>query len=332
MTQNLALVRLSAINPFLFELRRRGIDPVPLLRGAGFPDTVPASSELFVSSLAVYEFVERSAETAEDPFLGYRIGSALDLHQWEPIAKSVDEASTVVELLNRFVWHALEHSSATRYYIRNEGDYTLFGFVRVACPVLVPAQNDAFYYGFISRVLRRAVREHWNPAEVLFTVSGPDTIPRAGQVPRIATGDYSGIKVQFPTSWLFATINEQSFHRPLDPAESVLPPTTLLEAVRIALIPHLHDPELNVAKAAQICGYNPRRLSRELRQAGTTLRKEIATLRAERAKAELSGSSRQIAEIATSVGFPDPTVFSRAFRKWTNQSPQQYRRSSRQAR
>ena len=37
MTKNLPLIRLSAINPFLLELRRRGADASALLRELGLP-------------------------------------------------------------------------------------------------------------------------------------------------------------------------------------------------------------------------------------------------------------------------------------------------------
>jgi hypothetical protein len=86
MTSNLPLIRLSAINPFLLELRRRGADTTALLRSLGLPGDIPASTELFVSSLAIYEFVERSAELADDPYLGFQLGNQLDMHAWEPIA------------------------------------------------------------------------------------------------------------------------------------------------------------------------------------------------------------------------------------------------------
>jgi AraC-like DNA-binding protein len=91
----------------------------------------------------------------------------------------------------------------------------------------------------------------------------------------------------------------------------------------------LHEPDLTVEKAAKICGYKIRRLSRELRDEGTTLSKEIAGLRAARAKKDLADSDQRVAEIALAVGFRDPTVFSRAFKNWTEQSPQEYRRTHR---
>jgi AraC-like DNA-binding protein len=81
---------------------------------------------------------------------------------------------------------------------------------------------------------------------------------------------------------------------------------------------------------AEICGYNKRKLSRRLREHGTTIVKEIARLRADIARENLAKSRMRIAKIGESVGFKDPTVFSRAFKNWTGQSPQEYRRTNKQ--
>ena len=61
MTKNLPLIRLSAINPFLLELRRRGVDTGLMLYDLGLPTEVPASHDLFVASETVYELVEKAA-------------------------------------------------------------------------------------------------------------------------------------------------------------------------------------------------------------------------------------------------------------------------------
>ena len=106
-------------------------------------------------------------------------------------------------------------------------------------------------------------------------------------------------------------------------------PQSLLESLQIALRPHLQDTDLTAEKAAKICGHDRRRLSRELREMGTTLTKEITQLRSEKATRALADTEQPIAEIAEAVGFTDPTVFSRAFKNWTGQSPRDYRRTHR---
>ena len=93
MTSNLPLIRLSAINPFLLELKRRGVDPRSMLHDLGLPTEVPASHDLFVASETVYALVEKSADLARDNYLGFTIGSALDLQAWDPIATATEKAS-----------------------------------------------------------------------------------------------------------------------------------------------------------------------------------------------------------------------------------------------
>jgi AraC-like DNA-binding protein len=329
MTSGLPLIRLSSINPFLLELRRRGADAASLLRELGLPTDIPASQELFGEPNAIYAFVERSATIADDSFLGYTIGSGLNLIDWDPISLATESATTVGELLTQFVINASDHSSATKYYLRTEGDQSNFGFERVVKPALLPGQNDAFYLGLLSRMLMHATHDRWDASRVLFRVADPDCIPGAGKELRVAKGDRDGIRMTFPSLWLFEPFRPANFRVYSKSQAQGCMPDSLLGSIGTALRPHLHETDLRAGKAAKICGYDRRCLSKELRDAGTTLSNEIAKLRAARAEQELTHSDRSIADIGQSVGFTDPTVFSRAFKNWTGQSPRYYRKTHR---
>ena len=98
-------------------------------------------------------------------------------------------------------------------------------------------------------------------------------------------------------------------------------------AMQTALLPHLHENGLTAARAAQICGFKVRRLARDLRAEGTTITREIARLRAQRAADDLLYTNKRVAEIGNAVGFSDPTMFSRAFKSWMGQSPQRFRQT-----
>jgi AraC-like DNA-binding protein len=329
MKDELPLIRLSAINPFLLELRRRGLETGSLLQDLELPTAVPASHELFVAAATIYELVERCGDLANDPYLGFSIGSALDLQGWEPISVAASKANTVGELLTLFAVQAAEHSSATTFYLRTRGERSTFGFERATKPARPPAQNDAFYMGFMSRLLRQATRDHWDPAGVFFQVADPACIPLSDEQFRVARGDDAGVQISFPTRWLFEPFQTSHFGTSAHPAPSGSVPRSLLKSIRVALLPHLHDPDLTVEKASRICGYERRRLARVLRDQGTSISRQIAALRAEKAGRDLAGTDHRIAAIAESVGFTDPTVFSRAFKKWTGLSPQEYRRTHR---
>ena len=327
MKSNLPLIRLSAINPFLLELQKRGVDARSLLSDRNLPTDIPVSDDLFVASMTVYEIVEESAPLADDQYLGFTIGANLDLRAWGPIANATERAKSVGELLTMFSVQAAEHSTATRFYLKTDGERSTFGFERVKKPSFVPGQNDAFYMGFMSELLLHATGEHWDAGRVIFKVANPDCIPAGDRQYRIATGDSSGVQISFPSEWLFERFERSLFDTSAGERVSSEIPHSLIESVRTALRPHLHENGLTADKAARICGHDRRRLSRELRERGTTLSKEIARLRAEQASRDLADTNQRVADIAQNVGFTDPTVFSRAFKNWTGQSPQEYRRT-----
>jgi AraC-like DNA-binding protein len=71
-----------------------------------------------------------------------------------------------------------------------------------------------------------------------------------------------------------------------------------------------------------------RTLARRLEARGTTTIQEISRMRRVRAEQQLRETGLSIAQIALSVGYPDPVVFSRAFKRWTGLAPSQYRKNS----
>ena len=60
---------------------------------------------------------------------------------------------------------------------------------------------------------------------------------------------------------------------------------------------------------------------------GYTFTEYVNHLRVERAKLYLRDSTMSIADIAYAVGFDDQSYFTRIFKKLTNVSPGQYRKS-----
>lgn len=72
-----------------------------------------------------------------------------------------------------------------------------------------------------------------------------------------------------------------------------------------------------------------RTLRRRLQRAGTSFQNLSEQLRQRLALDYLCNSHAAIDEIAHRLGYSDPSNFARAFRRWTGQSPRQYRQSRR---
>ena len=80
---------------------------------------------------------------------------------------------------------------------------------------------------------------------------------------------------------------------------------------------------------ARSLGLGTRTLRRQLAAEGTTLRELFDQVRRERATERLRQSRVSLAGLAFELGFSDQTALSRAFRRWTGQSPAEFHRAAR---
>jgi AraC-like DNA-binding protein len=88
---------------------------------------------------------------------------------------------------------------------------------------------------------------------------------------------------------------------------------------------HLHDGFPILEDAAATLHMTKRTLIRKLKEEGTSYQQIKDLVRRDRAIYLLTNHMMPLSEIATAVGFSDPTVFARAFKNWIGVSPREYR-------
>jgi len=96
--------------------------------------------------------------------------------------------------------------------------------------------------------------------------------------------------------------------------------------VRRAIAQTLQRRRASLARVASRFGMSPSTLARRLDEEGTSFREILDAVRMELAARYLRQSPLELADIAKRVGFCDSTAFGRAFRRWTGQTPREYRR------
>jgi AraC-like DNA-binding protein len=102
---------------------------------------------------------------------------------------------------------------------------------------------------------------------------------------------------------------------------------SLTERVRQCLVERLRDGEPEQREIARVLGLHERTLQRRLRAEQTTFAQLIDSVRSELARMYLGDPRLAVFEIAYLLGFSEPSAFQRAFRRWTGQSPRDYRRA-----
>ena len=68
-----------------------------------------------------------------------------------------------------------------------------------------------------------------------------------------------------------------------------------------------------------------RTLQRRLADEGTTFREVVDEVRCDRASALLRDPDVRVADVAYAVGYDEVTSFTKAFRRWTGESPTDFR-------
>ncbi|MDH2385517.1 AraC family transcriptional regulator [Bradyrhizobium sp. CER78] len=94
--------------------------------------------------------------------------------------------------------------------------------------------------------------------------------------------------------------------------------------IRAILLRDIASP-LTFEAAAKMLGINDRSLRRQLHQQGLSFRGLRDELRTQIAAKYLRGTKLANEDIALALGFSDAANFRRAFHRWTNKTPSQFR-------
>ena len=133
-SNNVPLVRISLLNPFVEELKSRRISYLALLEVAGLPAQTPFPDDGFIAANAVYEFIEMAAEAARDHHLGARIGRQINLEDLPQFSITSESSVNVGDLLTRLIGNSQHHSTSVKMSLHIEPQRTTFGFARMQEP------------------------------------------------------------------------------------------------------------------------------------------------------------------------------------------------------
>ncbi|AYC34797.1 AraC family transcriptional regulator [Pseudomonas cavernae] len=102
---------------------------------------------------------------------------------------------------------------------------------------------------------------------------------------------------------------------------------SVLDRARLPLARQLAEQGPDLERLAQQLQLSPRTLQRRLREAGLSFSQLVDETRQLLVLHYLRDPALELADIAFFVGFSEPGSLARAFKRWTGQSPAEYRRS-----
>jgi AraC-like DNA-binding protein len=313
------------------ELRRRGIAPEPMLQCAGLALETLHTGRAFLSLAQLQRLVAQALALSDDPALGLSVGLSTELSSHGALGFAAMSAGTLGEVL-----HLLPRFSAMRL---NVVSFVLNADADPASLVLQERLPDpdlrAYVLGHVTGAVLRLLQSiTGQPAVAGVVLDWP--LPDAPQ-----TQTLRSMGLQLRTT---APAWRLSFPRALLDLPT---PTPDPEAHRLALqlcvqqLAHSQQGSLaqrvrlrllacerqfpRVEAMAAVEQVSARTLIRRLGEEGTRYQTLLDHSRADLACWLLAQTPLPVEEVATRLGFADPSNFSRTFRRWCGQTPRDYR-------
>jgi AraC-like DNA-binding protein len=312
--------------------RSRGADPAALRRAAGLEGIDLGSPDERVPLASVYALIEATAEALGAPLLGVAIASAIDVELFDALGFLVLTSPTFGEAMERTLRYQRIWNDGERYDLEREGDrvrlrYEPFGAPRPAHRTM--AEMFAFDVGVNApRLVARPM-----PAAV---------VRLRAELPadRAAYEAAFGAPVEFAAPIDEVVLPLALFDQPMPQANAAMhafflrhadaalarlgPASSLRDRVHAFVGDHLSDGRATLARAAEAMGSSARTLQRRLHAEGASFEALVEGVRRARALALLD-AHMSIAEVAHLLGYAEPSVFHRAFKRWTGTSPEAWR-------
>ena len=277
-----------------------------------------------------------AVEQSGDADLGLKAARRLTLGDVGAIDYVVSSATTVRSAIEQTSRYARLINDVLNVKLELEGSVAL---VRLENRVALPrAAADFQLGGFFRNHVCDWLGSRFGELTVWFTHDAPADL-------REYVRTFEPAKVRFSAPVLGFAFDRHILDLPLPHADpnlhamlvpyadrilSALPAAPSVAAnVRSLIGLQLADGGPDVARAASRLGMSLRTLARRLETEGTTFRELVDDVRRQLALEHVARRTASFSEISDQLGFSQVAAFHRAFRRWTGQTPLQYRRKAR---
>ena len=314
-------------------LQNAGHEPIPLFAAAGIDIDTIHNPDIRFPVVKLQKLWRLSVEATHNPCFGLLAAQQLQPATLHGLGFAWLASNTLRDALSRLVRYSRMVNSIARIRLEDHGDTTdLVVSGTENWPNFEHAAIDAGMAIFL-RMSRIAVGNELSPVQVLLQRPEPacsDQFYRLFAAP--VTFGASKNRLCFRTHEVdaplpcanaqLARVNDQTVMDYLSRFDR----TSISMQVRIRIIEQLPDGTPTQESIASVLNVSRRSLQRKLHDETTNFKHLLKNTRRELALQYIDEPHRSISEITYLLGFSEPSNFSRAFKRWTGQTPVEYRR------
>ena len=313
-------------------MQANGYDVADLFASAGI-DKVPSNDPMErLTTAQIAALFRKCVELTGNPAVGLTVARFLHPSSLHALGYSVLASSTLRDCCERMVRYFRLASEQAELNIIEEND--LFRLRTNILAEAVALESGDAWHAFVVRLFRLIYRPDLEPVSVKLGRSCP---PGHEAQYRKSFGS----SVTFDAPYWEICLERAVVDEPLmgGNREIALQNDQIIEnylaamdkadvetRVRQVIIQTLSSGQCNKQRVAAELAMSPSSLQMKLAERGCTFQDLLAQVRESLAKAYIEQGQVSLTEVSFMLGFSDTSSLTRAFRRWTGKSPQEYRR------
>lgn len=310
----------------------KGVKPPSLLAEAGIDPALAQDPDGEVTLPQMKVFWETAYRMSGDPYLAINAGIRAAHGSYKTLDYMFLSAQTVQDGITAFVEHFRLINTWLNFKISDHNDVINVSLNSRIGPVPHPAVEITF--AVFTERLRQVLGNGWSPASVRFLhqpVGEASYYEGFFRAP-VTFGAETAAMSFTPSQWATALPGgDEGLFRVLSSHAELLTanrpdPDDPVQRARVEVLRVLKDGIPTIEDTAAAMGVGARTLQRRLSDQGLSFSQIIDQVREEQARDLIMAGSMSLSETAFFLGFADQSAFSRAFKRWTGQTPRDFRR------
>jgi AraC-like DNA-binding protein len=314
-------------------IRELGGDPLDICRRSSVSPAMLDDPDMPMPAGGVLVFLAEAAKRCDCPTFGLRLASRQDLSVLGPLWLLMRSADTVGQLIADLARYYVIHTRGSGIGTIAADDGSLFVTYQMGRQLRGDdRQVIELGMALFCNELRHHAPPQWEPASVQFCHRAPSDLRlhRRFFGPAISFDqDRNAVRVQAEVlARPLAAANERSrrMMSAVLAGRQLRTPAAALSRIEGAIRAMMPFSDCTLDEVAATIATSSRTLQRQLAENGTTFQKLRDQVRADLALKYLRQSTLRFAEISEILGFAEPSVFTRSFRRWHGSTPREARR------
>lgn len=267
------------------------------------------------------------------PGFSVRVGQEMKMDDYGVLGlswKTCSKAGEIFERCERY-FHLLSNTYV--FKVEKEGEVSKVYLFREAYRRGVELSNEATFSATVV-VLQAITETPMAPLSISFKHGPPKDLAsyhKAFKCPILFNQDhnflvYKTADLETRTAKADISINQFLVERVEEETKGIeVSSIKILTDVEALIEDALPSGIPSILQIGEHMGMSSRTLTRRLSEGGITFRELVKQTQAKLSKDLLKNTSNTVSEIAFQTGFSEQSAFSRAFKRWTGQSPLEYR-------